>query len=219
VLTIATRPVDLVPYKLLTYKVGRSCTLFSRVPFPLRNNWRSYGSSGISATQTRLVSSHPTPTQHDKLSIHSERKQSERASKIATLPKAYLYPLSPEERTILGKPIQDLVQDVHKQVTDPVDILRAYGKVTLKAQEKTNCVTEILFPEAEEWAQNEINLKGPLAGIPVSLKDSIQVKGFDISIGFSGHTGKPYAKDGPLVQLLKEAGRFHRMHVRRLHEG
>ncbi|KAJ4352036.1 uncharacterized protein N0V89_007382 [Didymosphaeria variabile] len=135
-----------------------------------------------------------------------ERKQSERSSKIATLPKTYLYPLSPEERTILGKPIQDLVQDVHTQVTDPVDILRAYGKVTLKAQEKTNCVTEILFPEAEKWAQNEINLKGPLAGIPVSLKDSIQVKGFDISIGFSRHTGKPYAKDGPLVQLLKEAG-------------
>lgn len=88
--------------------------------------------------------------------------------------------------------------------------MRAYGKVTLKAHEKTNCATEILFPEAEEWARDEINLKGPLAGIPVSLKDSIQVKGFDISIGFSSHTGKPYAKDGPMVQLLKEAGKFSR---------
>ena len=98
------------------------------------------------------------------------------------------------------------MQDVHKEVTDPIDILRAYSKVALKAHEKTNCVTEILFPEAEEWTKNEINLKGPLAGIPVSLKDSIQVKGFDISLGFSGHTGKPYADDGPLVKLLKEAG-------------
>lgn len=76
----------------------------------------------------------------------------------------------------------------------------------MKAQAATNCVTEILFPEAEEWAKNEINLKGPLAGIPVSLKDSVQVKGFDISIGFSGHTGKPYAEDGPMVKLLKQAG-------------
>lgn len=123
------------------------------------------------------------------------------------MPQAYLSPLSPQERTILGKPIQELVQDVHKQVTAPVDILRAYGKVTLKAHEKTNCATEILFPEAEEWAKNDINDKGPLAGIPVSLKDSIQVKGFDISVGFSCNTGKPYLEDGPMVKLLKDAGK------------
>ncbi|KAF2822671.1 amidase signature enzyme [Ophiobolus disseminans] len=135
-----------------------------------------------------------------------KRKQSERASKIAALPTTYLSPLSSQERTILGKPIQELVQDVHKQVTSPVDILRAYGKVALKAHEKTNCVTEILFPEAEEWAKKGINLKGPLAGIPVSLKDSIQVKGFDISVGYSKNVGKPYAEDGAMVKLLKDAG-------------
>jgi Asp-tRNA(Asn)/Glu-tRNA(Gln) amidotransferase A subunit family amidase len=37
--------------------------------------------------------------------LHSQRKQSERASKIAKLPEPYLSPLSPQERTILGKPI------------------------------------------------------------------------------------------------------------------
>ncbi|KAF2010553.1 amidase signature enzyme [Aaosphaeria arxii CBS 175.79] len=135
-----------------------------------------------------------------------KRKQSERKSKISALPSSYLYPLYPHERTILGKPIQDLVQDVHAQITDPIDILRAYGKVCLKAHEKTNCVTEILFPEAEEWAKWEVDLKGPLAGIPVSLKDSIQVKGFDVSVGFSCNTGKPAAEDGPMVRLLKDAG-------------
>lgn len=67
-------------------------------------------------------------------------------------------------------------------------------------------MTEILFPEAEEWAKNEVNLKGPLAGIPVSLKDSIQVKGFDITVGYSCNSGKPYAEDGPMVRLLKDAG-------------
>ncbi|KAF2119752.1 amidase signature domain-containing protein [Lophiotrema nucula] len=135
-----------------------------------------------------------------------QRKQAERASKIATLPRDYLYPLSPQERTILGKPIQELVQDVHKQVTSPVDILRAYGKVAIEAHKQTNCATEILFPEAEEWAKTEINQKGPLAGIPVSLKDSIQVKGFDISVGYSRNVGKPYAEDGSMVKLLKDAG-------------
>lgn len=134
------------------------------------------------------------------------RKQSERAAKITSLPKTYRYPLSPQERSILGKPIQELVQEVHKQITSPVDILRTYGKVAIKAHEKTNCLTEILFPEAEEWAKNEINLKGPLAGIPVSLKDSIQVKGFDLSVGFSKNTGKLCEDDGAMVKLLKDAG-------------
>ncbi|KAF2197084.1 amidase signature enzyme [Delitschia confertaspora ATCC 74209] len=135
-----------------------------------------------------------------------QRKQTERATKIATLPESYLSPLSGSERTILRKPIQELVQDVHKQVTSPVDILRAYGKVAVKAHNATNCVTEILFPEAEEWAEKEVNLKGPLAGIPVSLKDSIQVKGFDISVGYSCNTGNPYAEDGTMVKILKAAG-------------
>ena len=53
-----------------------------------------------------------------------------------------------------------------------------------------------------------MNLKGPLAGIPVSLKDSIQVKGFDISVGYSRNTGKPAVEDGAMVRLLKEISVF-----------
>ena len=63
-----------------------------------------------------------------------------------------------------------------------------------------------MLPEAERWAENEINLEGPLAGIPVSLKDSIAVKGFDVSVGYSCNTGKPYAEDGSLAKILKAAG-------------
>jgi len=47
---------------------------------------------------------------------------------------------------------------------------------------------------------------GPLAGIPISLKDSINVGGFDSSVGYSGFTGKPQSKDGSMVRLLKDAG-------------
>lgn len=88
-------------------------------------------------------------------------------------------------------------------------MLRTYGKVAVKAHERTNCVTELLLPEAESWAQSEVNLKGPLAGVPVSLKDSIQVKGFDISLGYTKLAEKPYREDGGLVKLLKDAGMSH----------
>jgi len=95
---------------------------------------------------------------------------------------------------------------VQQGVLSPLDVLRTYGKVAVRAHEKTNCVTELLLPEAEEWATSEVNLKGPLAGVPVSLKDSVQVRGFDISLGYARLAGKPYEQDGPMVKLLKDAG-------------
>jgi fatty acid amide hydrolase len=92
-------------------------------------------------------------------------------------------------------------------VLNPIEILRTYGKTAVRAHEKTNCITEILLPEAEHWVQDgHINLKGPLAGIPVSLKDSIAVGGFDVTVGYSRHAGQPYATDGALVRILKDAG-------------
>ena len=97
---------------------------------------------------------------------------------------------------------------MHKGVLQPIDILRVYGKVALKAHEKTNCLTEVMISEAETWAENEINKKGPLAGIPVSLKDSLAVGGFDVSVGYSNNTGKPYAQDGTVARILKDAGQF-----------
>lgn len=138
----------------------------------------------------------------------SQRKQGERSRRIANLPPEYLTPISTRDRDILAKPIEELVQDVHKSVLSPIDILRTYGKVAIRAHKKTNCLTEIMLPEAEEWAALDINTKGPLAGIPVSLKDSIVVGGFDVSVGYSCNTGKPYARDGNMVRLLKDAGQL-----------
>ncbi|KAK0509101.1 hypothetical protein JMJ35_008472 [Cladonia borealis] len=135
-----------------------------------------------------------------------QRKQIERSTRIANLPSYYHSPITSSDRDILSKHIEVLVQDVHKKLLKPVNILRTYGKVAVKAHEKTNCLTEVMLPEAETWAEKEINLEGPLAGIPVSLKDSIVVKGFDVSVGYSCNTGKPYAEDGSLVKILKAAG-------------
>ncbi|KAG6999471.1 molybdopterin synthase sulfur carrier subunit [Physcia stellaris] len=120
-----------------------------------------------------------------------QRKQLERTTRIANLPAAYHGPVSRADREILEKPVENLVQDVHKHTLKPIDILRTYGKLAIKAHAETNCLTEVMIHAAERWADSEINLKGPLAGIPVSLKDSVAVGGFD---------------DGIMVKLLKDAG-------------
>lgn len=136
-----------------------------------------------------------------------KRKQDERAARIANLPKPYQQPITADESDILAAPIDQLVKDVQTKSTSAVDVLRAYGKAAVKAHAKTNAVTEVMIKEAEGWIEKgDINLEGPLAGIPVSLKDSIVVGGFDTSVGYSCKTGKPYPADGAIVRLLKDAG-------------
>ncbi|PYI32859.1 amidase signature enzyme [Aspergillus indologenus CBS 114.80] len=133
-------------------------------------------------------------------------KRRERAARFASLPAEYHAPFTAIDKVIINKPIQELVDEVHAESVSPLDVLRTYGKVAVKAHEKTNCVTELLLPEAESWVQSEVNLQGPLAGIPVSLKDSLQIKGFDTTLGYTKYACKPYKEDGPMTKLLKDAG-------------
>ena len=140
------------------------------------------------------------------LTSDSKLKQAERAQRIRDLP-TYQGAFTTAERNVLSKPIEELVQDVHKQVIQPIDILRAYGKAAIKVHANTNALTEIMISAAEGWVTDgSINMKGPLAGIPISLKDSIVLGGFDTSVGYSSNVGNKGEKDGTMVRLLKDAG-------------
>lgn len=74
------------------------------------------------------------------------------------------------DTNILNQSIATIVNGVQSGKVDPSDILAAYSKQALRAHARTNCLTEIMILSAETWAK-ECNKKGPLAGIPISLKD------------------------------------------------
>ncbi|KAK0192414.1 amidase signature enzyme [Armillaria mellea] len=132
-------------------------------------------------------------------------KQEERKKRIEDLDPVYHEPLSNKDTEILRRPIADLVVSVQSGACDTSDILLAYSKQALKAHDKTNCLSEVMIASAETWAK-ECNKKGPLAGVPVSLKDSVGVKGWDSTIGYSAWVGHPMQEDAPLVRLLRDAG-------------
>ncbi|KAL2018408.1 hypothetical protein VTK56DRAFT_886 [Thermocarpiscus australiensis] len=133
-------------------------------------------------------------------------KQEERDARIRSLT-AYHGPLTEADKATVARPIEALVADIRSGTTTPLSVLRTYGKVALKAHARTNCLTEIMLPSAEAWlAAGDINLRGPLAGIPVSLKDSVVVGGYDTTVGYSALVGNKAAHDGPMVRLLKDAG-------------
>ena len=135
---------------------------------------------------------HDVPRSHDK--------QRARAERIASLPEAYRQPLTAQDRDILARPVAAIVAGVQTASLDPSDVLAAYAKRALQAHAQTNCLTEIL-----SWGR-DANRAGPLAGVPVSLKDTLAVKGYDSTIGYSAMAGKPMAYDGAFVKLLRDAG-------------
>ncbi|KAJ3478796.1 hypothetical protein NLI96_g9508 [Meripilus lineatus] len=132
-------------------------------------------------------------------------KQKEREDRIKGVPDTFRTPIIQLGREILAQSVSQIVAQVQAGTLDPKDVLAAYTKKSIQAHAVTNCLTEVMIPEAIEWAVN-CNKAGPLAGMPVSLKDTTGVAGFDACIGYSAWVGKPILKDSKLVQLLKDAG-------------
>ncbi|EXJ83636.1 hypothetical protein A1O1_07260 [Capronia coronata CBS 617.96] len=93
------------------------------------------------------------------------------------------------------------------------DVVVAYIDKACQAQEETNCLTEICFDDAiaqaralDAFRKKEGRLKGPLHGVPMSLKDQFNIKGFDSTLGYIGRAFKPADSDALLVHVLKELG-------------
>lgn len=76
-----------------------------------------------------------------------------------------------------------------------------------------NCVTETMFEEAlaaaqaldDEFSRTE-KLRGPLHGVPISLKDNFGVAGKAGSVGFVGWANDLATSDSSMVNLLRNLG-------------
>ncbi|KAG8968439.1 hypothetical protein FRC03_007381 [Tulasnella sp. 419] len=122
--------------------------------------------------------------------------------------------LTPKERDIVNMDATDLVRSIKERIYSAVEVLTAFVKVTIAAQDTTNCVTEIFFEEgfarARQLDDHLIrtgNVVGPLHGLPVSIKDHILVNGFDTSTGYISWANERTAtKDAVVVDILRKAG-------------
>lgn len=137
----------------------------------------------------------------------SQFKQTERTQTIRSLPAPYHSFISEADKETISTPIATLVASVRSGTTTPLSLLHTYGRIALRSHAATNCLTEILLPSAEKWlSDGSINLSGPLAGIPISLKDTIVVGGYDATVGYSSFVGNKTDRDGGMVRMLKDAG-------------
>ncbi|PPQ78251.1 hypothetical protein CVT25_011710 [Psilocybe cyanescens] len=147
-------------------------------------------------------------------------KQNERQSKIASLPAIYSTPLSSSEEKIHALSISQLVSQCQSGTIAPSAIMMAYAKKTLLAQQATNCVADIMFEEAllippvANWApgvdsesvNDDAIRERSLLGVPVSIKDTVDIEGHDSTVGFSSNVGRPATTSSAIVRLLQDEG-------------
>ncbi|KAG9200632.1 hypothetical protein G6514_006810 [Epicoccum nigrum] len=108
----------------------------------------------------------------------------------------------------------DLVASMTKGDLTSVEVVTAFCKRAAIAHQTTNCLTEILFDEALARAHEcDIYLKehgqpiGPLHGLPISLKDSFNLKGVQTTIGYVSFIANPPSSiNSALVQVLYDSG-------------
>ncbi|KAF2469789.1 amidase [Lindgomyces ingoldianus] len=106
-----------------------------------------------------------------------------------------------------------LAEAIRRKELKCVDVTRAFCKRAAIAQQLTNCLTEILFDDAlaraaaldDHLAAGKPPL-GPLHGVPVSLKDTFKIKGYDASIGIAALVYNPAKENSILVDILLNAG-------------
>ncbi|CAH8869383.1 unnamed protein product [Trichobilharzia szidati] len=111
-------------------------------------------------------------------------------------------PLSSEEiEEIVRIPYCELIQCLQKGELTPQKVLLAYQHKAFEVDEKCNCVVEFLHPNFDE-----INLNGPLAGAPVSIKENFTIKGSESHAGMVKFLNGPSNNDSSIIQVIKSLG-------------
>ncbi|KAK4695723.1 hypothetical protein P7C71_g2079, partial [Lecanoromycetidae sp. Uapishka_2] len=101
--------------------------------------------------------------------------------------------LSDADLDIIHNNSVQLVEKIKCQRYTSVEVTQAYCKAAAVAQQINNCLHEIMFDSALQTAQeldrffeDHGTVKGPLHGLPISLKDQFHVKGYDTTMGYVG---------------------------------
>ncbi|KAJ7881391.1 amidase signature domain-containing protein [Mycena leptocephala] len=122
-------------------------------------------------------------------------------------------PKPPQYLTLGGFATQWKILKWLPRVWTASQVLEAFIAQSLVAHSATNCITEVLFDHARERAKEldigfkkTNRLKGPLHGVPISVKDQYNVEGFDTTIGFTACINKPAQFTADFVQTMIDAG-------------
>ncbi|KAJ3572368.1 hypothetical protein NP233_g3128 [Leucocoprinus birnbaumii] len=138
--------------------------------------------------------------------VNQKRDQRARALETATSYTA-------EHHEFIKATATEIVSRIKNKEWTASQVLEAYIARAKLAQEQTNCLTEVMFESAREQAKaldaefaKTGELKGPLHGVPMSIKEQFEIKGYDTSVGFTTWANNPATTNSDIVETLLNAG-------------
>jgi len=158
------------------------------------------------------------------MTLTSQAKQQERQSQLDALPSTFNEPCTEEDNKILNLSLTDLVHSHASGSLSTHTVLQAYGKKAVAAQKATNCLAAVLIPDilrSKSLPQipstfhdstSDVDASSPtrekllLSGVPVSIKDCIDIQGYDTTVGYSSRVNHPASSSAAIVRLLHAAG-------------
>lgn len=126
--------------------------------------------------------------------------------------------LSNEELEIIGMyDVTALAAAIAEEKFSALQVTTAYCKAAAISQQVANVVTEIFFDKAierakelDDYQKRTGKVVGPFHGIPVSVKDYINIKDVDTTGGYIGYSslvsGRKHSENAPMIDVLLKAG-------------
>ncbi|KAK3557338.1 hypothetical protein QTP70_026583 [Hemibagrus guttatus] len=107
---------------------------------------------------------------------------------------------------IMDLPLSELSQQIRDGSLQPDVVLHAYIEKALEVNSKLNCGTAFLTESLKQLEDIETHKDGLLYGIPISIKENIDYKGYDSTCGVFSMVNSPAAQDSVVVKVLKRQG-------------
>ncbi|KAJ7751252.1 amidase signature domain-containing protein, partial [Mycena maculata] len=121
--------------------------------------------------------------------------------------------LSALDIEITESPVADLLPQLATGKWSAVQVTTSFYKRAIVAHQLTNCLTEIFVERAlarakglDEHLERTGKVVGALHGLPVSLKDQVNIKGIESSMGYVSWVGRYAEKNAALVDILESLG-------------
>lgn len=162
-----------------------------------------------------------------------EIAQAKRKSVLAQIPKEWIIESVPsiedqpnaieyldaalpkEENAITSSSLVSLVKKLSKGELTSLEVTMAFAHRAALTHQLCNNLSEIFFDRAfarakelDDYFAKTGKTVGPLHGVPVSLKDQINLEGIDSAIGFVGLVNQPKSKDevSVIADILYNSG-------------
>ncbi|KAF8639141.1 hypothetical protein AX17_001631 [Amanita inopinata Kibby_2008] len=121
--------------------------------------------------------------------------------------------LSAKEIEITNSSVQVLLANLATATWSAVEVTTAFAKRAVIAHQLTNCLTEIFIERALEraaWLDEQLKatgkVVGPFHGLPISLKDQVNIKGIESTMGYASWVGRFADKNALLADILESQG-------------